>query len=206
MVEQAVPDGFQFLEVIGEAASYKTSCLIQIAAHCVGTVSHGGLESPCVFVDCDRKLSLGRLAKACGSEARKRMFVLHCKSVPELLTDLELLIKTYGIRLIVLDGMLSLFWINALTEPLTAGYSVSLPQALLAVAREQGIAIAASRALLSRGECVSKTWLAGVTHRLYVSPSESCRVCVVEKNDQVTSERLVFQGTLHQMTGHDDFA
>lgn len=190
-----MPDGFQVLEVVGDAASYKTSCLIRIAAYCAAPVARGGLESRVVFVDLDRKLSVERLAQTVGADARDRVVVLRPSGAVDLMRALEA--ESRATRLIVIDSMLSLFWYNALTEPLGAGYSLQVPQFLFRLAKERGIALAVSRP--ARGDCVAKTWLSGVTHRLRVVASgPDCRVCKV---DATQGEVVLARGALADIAG-----
>jgi hypothetical protein len=172
------PNGYRVLEVNGDAASGKTGALLALAAHCARPRALGGLESTCVYFDLDKKLSVPRLKAALNHAAsEERVFVLRPSGAKELLAQLDQLPRQ--VRLVVLDGLLSLSWANAFTEPLAAGYSVDVPLSLFRQERELGFAVAASKPS-ARAEFCSKTWTGGVTHRMHLDGRGNARLTRME--------------------------
>jgi hypothetical protein len=163
----------QVLEIISPQGGGKTELLLSITRKCIVA---GMIVA---YLDMDCHLTQHRLQQIFigeNDEIQSRMLISKPSNGQELLQAIHLSIHK-KCRVIMIDSLLSVHWLFSLTEPVSAGLSVSFPSMLYRLRQQHGIVIIATKTITSTYKndlgFISKTWSNGVTHRLYLKDNTS---------------------------------
>ena len=147
---------------VGTGKTFMLMCLAAKIAEIGGTV---------LYFDLDIRLSPERLARILPNPSlQERILVMRPETPIQVLASIHLLdtFQEGCIRLVVIDSLLALHQMCSVTDPLGAGYPVSIPRMLFETANRLGAIVAASKPSVPF-EIVSKTWSQGVGVKIRLS-------------------------------------
>jgi hypothetical protein len=170
----------QVLEIVSQQGGGKTELLLNIAKKC----AISGMIVAYLDVDC--KLTDERIRQTFineNDETRGRLLITRPFDGQQLLQAIHLAVDK-KCRVVMIDSLLSVHWLLSLTEPLSAGLSVSFPSTLWRLRQQHGFVVVAAKPSFSLykndASFISKTWANGVTHRLYLRDGEVIKLAVVK--------------------------
>jgi len=187
-------DEHRVIEFVGCGSSGKSELAMHASINVILPKSLGGDEGTVLWFDSDCTLNPQRWIQVLlamvesklpadinGNDivdsCMKRLIVYRCLSSHQLLYSLNSLSEEYinnvNVKLIVVDNAASFYWVDLETDPISAGYHVSIPATIKMMAkRDPALVFILIKPVLfgnnKTSEYLSQTWQRLITLRLFV--------------------------------------